>query len=382
MLDGRPADRTASTALTRDLAQQAPPTNLTARRVQTPARQVGPLSIGTGTLTSQARWDPAMACGRGTGEVTRAQASFGGTTVLSGRSGRVLVGVPLGLQGLSTTALERRGTDVHTVSRATVTGSQIRLLGDAVRVRIVRAPSLTTSISANDGSTDVRYVPAVLEVSGAGFATRRLETPGDQLDVALPAAGRRPESTPSVAGDPLRTLLSGVRPGALFGLAPGAAHATDLPGLPPRPGVPSLGDGDTESDATVGDQSTLRIWIGGLRQAVSGHAVAARAVAVRVQIVAGTPKQDRGGAGYGSRLGGVILDLDVGVLATASVAPDPGMAGGSGAGAQADAAAGTGGGGLPVTGHRIDLTVLLGGALLVGGFGFLVFGLRRRQVHA
>jgi hypothetical protein len=403
LLDGQPTGRTAPAAMTRQVHQQAPPTNPAATVTRIPAQDVGPLSVGAGALSTHARWDAPMACGSGTGEVTRATSSAGSATILGGKqgqggeqgpggsSGRALVGVPNGLQSLSTTALERRGANVHTVARASVATKEIRLLGDAVRVRVVRAPRLTTSISANDGSADVRYTPPVLQVSGQGFTTRRLDTPGDQLELALQNDPPRTESASAVPGDPLRTVLSALRPGALLGLAAGGSGAPggltadsdgpDLPGLPPRPGVPEL-TGTTAEPQDADDDPVVRISVGEVHQAVSGHAVAARVVSVHIQIVAGPTSGGPTGKGSGSA-GGTVLDLDVGTLEAAAVAPDPGMAGGVAAqGDAVDGGVGGAGGGLPVTGSRIDLMVYAGGALLIGGIVFLVFGLRRHRFRA
>ncbi len=374
LLDGRPTGHTAPNAPTRPLYQQAPPSNAEAQHTEIAAQAAGPVALKAGRLTSHARWDPAMACGGGAGEVTRAQASSGSATILTGRAGRSLVAVPRGLQSLSTTALERRGANVHTVARASVAGPGIRLLGDAVRVAVVRTPHLTASISASRGSADVRYFPPTLEISGRGFATRRLEAAGDLVEFALPKGRARTESAPSVPGEPLRALLSTVRPGAVRGLLP-AGTATDplLPGLPPRPGVPPLPAGTPESvdprpdgGGSGGAEDVLRISIGDVRQAAAGHAVAARAVSVHVQIIARRSSAGRGG---------VVLDADLGVLEAAAVAPDPGTAGGAGV---QPGASGDTGGRLPVTGSSVDLTLFAGSILLVTGSVFLWFGLRKR----
>jgi hypothetical protein len=387
-LNGRPTGRVAPAGLTRPSYQQAPPSNPEADSSATAAQQVGPLEVGPGRLSSHARWAAAMACGNGSGEVTRAQASLHDATILTGGSGGALVGVPDGLQSLSTTALERRGANVLTVARASAAAREIRLLDGAVRLTVVRAPALATSISANEGSADVQYTPPVLQVAGEGFATRRLDTPGDVVEMALPENGQpengqlengqpehggATESGPTVPGDPLGGLLSTVPAGALGGLLSGTAGGLDLPGLPARPGIPALPGGDAESDdadtddGVGGGQGMLRVSIGDVRQAAVGHAIAARAVTVSVQIVAGASAAGPGG---------VVLDLDLGVLEAAAVAPEPGTAGG--AATQLDGTGGTGGG-LPITGARIDLTLLAGGALLVAGSAFLWFGLRGRR---
>jgi hypothetical protein len=378
MLDGRPSGRTAPASLTRPLYQQAPPTNRTASRVAVAAQQVGPVSTGRGRLTSHARWEASMACGGGSGEVTAAQATMDGATILTDSDDRSLVAVPHGLQSLSQTALDRRGANVHTVARASVTMREIRLLADAVRVTMVEPPHLQTSISASGGSAEVRYSPPTLEVSGQGFATQRLDAPGDAVELALGRDGRT-ESVPAVPGEPLRKLLAAVPTGALSGLIGGNATKPDLPGLPERPGVPTVPGGRTEADDEPdnagGAGEMVRISIGDVRQAAAGHAVAARAIAVHVQVVAGPSA---------SGPGGVVLDLDLGVLEAAAVAPDPGTDGG--AGAQADAAGDGGAGGrLPVTGPGVDRMVLAGGALLIIGAAFLwvgLYGIRRARRDA
>jgi hypothetical protein len=376
LLAGQPAGQVAPASMTRPLYQQAPPTNPQAGRTVVDAQDVGPVSTGAGRLTSHARWDAPMACGRGAGEVARAKASIRDVDILTGSGGDALIGVPGGLHSQSTTSLERRGANVHTVARSSVAAGEIRLLGGAVRVTVVRPPQLITSISANEGSAEVRYTPASLRVSGQGFATRRLDTPGDTIEVALPRTGERTESTTTVPGDPLGRLLASLAPGALRGLVADDPDAVTLPGLPDRPGIPVV-PGDPESgeqddpDTTDADQM-VRITLGEVRQASAGHAVAARVRAVHVQLIAGRPVA---GSPSGAT-GGVVLDMDLGVLEAAAVAPDPGTAGGAAA-ANGDAAGA--GGGLPVTGSRVDLTLIAGAALLVAGGGFLWFGLRKHR---
>ena len=76
--------------------------------------------------------------------------------------------------------------------------------------------------------------------------------------------------TESAPSGPVGTLLSG---GGL-----------GLPGLPAVPGIPTVNDGDTES-AEPGDQPRLRLSLGEVRQAVKGHAAAARVVSVHIELV-------------------------------------------------------------------------------------------------
>jgi LPXTG-motif cell wall-anchored protein len=100
------------------------------------------------------------------------------------------------------------------------------------------------------------------------------------------------------------------------------------------------------------------------------HAVAARVTAIKVRVAQGG-EQDRG---YGGSAG-MTLDVGLGVLESVAVAPEAEGAGVS------DAVAGTGGS-LPITGPRVDVMLIAGGALLIFGTGALVYGLRRRRFQA
>ena len=379
--DGGRSDSGDTTALSRALQQQAPPAKPAPIRQATAAGTEGPLSVGAGMLTAHARWDPAMACGAATGGVTRAEAGLTRVDVLTGRAGGALVRVPREVGSLSTTALERRGTAVHSVARATVTAGRMDLVDGAVRVTVRRSPTLAATISA-EGGAEIRYVPAVVEVSGAGFHTRRLDSAGDEVTVALGGGQPSTEAAPAVPGDPLGGLLARLPLGTWRPVPP--ATPLTLPGLAPRPGVPPLGASGSRPPEITGPQAVLRISLGDVRQAMAGHAVAARATAVHVEIHAGST--DRTAAGGPAR-GGVVLDLDVGVLEVAAVAPEPAGTGGGGDAAGGGGSAADGGAsavdvGLPVTGPRVDLVIAGGVLLLVMGFVFLMFGLRRHSFRS
>jgi uncharacterized membrane protein YgcG len=257
---------------------------------------------------------------------------------------------------------------------------------------------LAATISA-DGGAEIRYVPAVVEVSGAGFGTRRLDSAGDEVTVVLGGGQPSTEAAPAVPGDPLGGLLARLPLGTWRPVPP--ATPLTLPGLAPRPGVPPLRAPGSRPAEIAGPDAVLRISLGDVQQAMAGHAVAARATAVHVEIHAGST--DRTAAGGPAR-GGVVLDLDVGVLEVVAVAPEPAgtgggdaAGGGTGGGAStagggastadggastADGGASTADGGLPVTGPRVDLVVAGGVLLLVMGFVFLMFGLRRHSFRS
>ena len=206
----------------------------------------------------------------------------------------------------------------------------------------------------------MQYKPAVLEVSGEGLETARLDTAGDSVDLTLGDENERPTESALLGG-----LLSGL---PVIG---GLSGASPLP-LPSVPGVPSLGASGGESASVAGPGTRLSISIGDVRQATSGHAIAARAAAIKIALTQGG-SEDRSKQGYGGSNPGVVLDLDVGVLEAAAVSPEPS---GTGAGVE-DAAAG-----LPITGPRIDLLATGGAALLVGGIAALIFGMRKRRFQA
>jgi hypothetical protein len=340
MLDGQAADK----SLTRMAEQDAPPGNAAPTTVTVPARDAGPLSLGAGTLAAHAVWRPGMACGRAYGEATRAGAALGGARVLRGQGGSALAAVPETIRSTSTTVLERHGGAARTVASAGVSGAALELLGGAVHVRIERSPTLTTSM-ATAGGGDVRYVPAALEVSGTGLAPRRLDAAGEAADLTVPER----ESAPA---------------GSLAGLGAGPAlPLPGVPGLPPvaRPPAPAR----TEA---AGPGTRVRISVGDVRQATRGHAVAARATALTIRITRG---EDRTRRGYGHSAG-VVLDLSVGVLESAAVAPERGARG------VREASAGAGGA-LPITGPGVDGLALAGGVLLAAGAAAALGGRRRRR---
>ncbi|MEV6492083.1 hypothetical protein AB0M20_26210, partial [Actinoplanes sp. NPDC051633] len=197
---------------------------------------------------------------------------------------------------------------------------------------------------------EVQYKPAAIEISGAGIKTTKLDAAGDSMEMTF--SERQTES---------------LRLPRLNGGAAG-----DLP-LPAIPGLPSLGgDGEPESTPAPGSGTSVKISLGDVRQATKDHAVAAKATAIKVSIA-----QRGADRGYGKGAD-LTLALGIGVLESAAVAPETDTAGAAGV---SDASAGQGGS-LPITGPRVDMMLIAGGALLVGGAGALTFGLRRRRFDA
>jgi hypothetical protein len=346
-------------AFTEPLVQQAPPTNATPAERATDPGDIGPFALGDGTLTSHARWDPRMACGRSAGEVTRAE-----TTVHDAGIGELLHTTQR-LRSRSGTALVDGG---RAAAAAGVDMAAFDLLGGAVHVKVVRTPLLTARMSTKDGG-EVGYVPAVVEVSGDAIRTRRLDTPGEEFSIRM---GDRTESV--------------AYPSTVEDMTAGAP----LP-LPAVPGLPRLGRQD-ESAHVSGPGTRLRISLGQVHQATAGYAIAAKATAIRIAITRAPDGQQpanqandrgrdswekRGSGGYGGDAadrGRVVLDLGVGLLEAAAVVPAPHAAGVTGA-----VSAGGTGAGLPITGSPVEAVAIGGAGLVIAGAAALAFGARRRR---
>lgn len=360
-LDGGPANRKA---LTGALTQQAPPSNKKPSRRAVEATEAGPFSLGAGKLTAHAQWEPGMACGAAVGNATRAEMEFSRAGILEDGDG-ALVGVPAKVSSLSTTALERHGKAARTVAAASVAGGAVELLDGAVKIEIVKPPTLRASMSAKGGG-EIRYVPAVLQVSGDGFETARLDTAGDDVELALADETRQTDEG--------RTE-SGLRPGQLDGLRKlGTLAPTPPLPLPRVPGLPAINEPDTEIAPATGPGTKIRISLGDVRQAASAHAIAARATAISIAITRGPGRHPYGHSA--DNRSAVVLGFDIGLLEVAAVAPEPGSAGAS---SVVGGEVGGNVGGLPITGPRVDVVALTGVALLLAGSVALGFGMRRRS---
>jgi hypothetical protein len=284
--------------------------------------------------------------------------------------------------------MERPGPAARAVAAASMTGGRVELLGGAIEVKIVRPPSLLATMSGTDGG-EVRYQPAVVEVSGDGFETARLDTAGDNVELRLDEDGKpdtgqggaddstlQRDTAMSGVGQPPTDPASAGQPSAGQG---GGGQDTDggparseidalklaepLP-LPSIPGVPPLAtEPGTEAAPAPRPGTSVRISLGDVRQAVLGHAIAAKATAVRIAITQGPNTQP-----YGR---GVLLDVDMGLLEVAAVAPEPASVASGAVSGKA--------GGLPITGPRVDVMALTGVALLIAGAAALVIGMRGRR---
>jgi hypothetical protein len=328
--------------------QQAPPTHDRAATRNTPAGDAGPLSVGKGKIAARAAWNTAMACGKAVGEVSRAAAEL---KSLSLGGAHPVVRVPGKLVSRSTTALEHTGGETRTVASTTMTANRIDLAGGAIRVRVLRQPTLVACMSAAGG--EIRYTPASIEVSGEGITTKRLSTAGDHADLTL----RSLEAAPFPGLDTLR-------------------KGAPLP-LPIIPGIPKISSPHLESAHGSGGGTTVRISLGDVRQAKKGQVIAAKATAINVAITQGgedpdSDSDDRGKKGYGAPAA-LSLTMGLGVMEAAAVAP--------GAGDEGVSAAGGAAGGLPITGPRLDLLAYAGLGLLASGGAVVLMTIRRRRSH-
>jgi hypothetical protein len=336
-------------ALTDPVRQQAPPNNTDGVRRSTSPGEAGPVDLGSGQIGANARWDAGMSCGNTVGEAARAESSLRTVSLLGGS----LVRVPEPISGLSTTGLERSGPGVRSVASATVTAGRIELAGGKVQVRVLRPPTLAAVMSAGKGG-EVRYRPAVLEVSGGGVTRQRLDAAGEHVEITLRPDRHAMESAP----------LSGLRELGAVG------KAAPLP-LPPVPGLPSVSAPRTESAPAPGSGTKLRISIGNVRQAARGNAIAARAIAIKVTLTQAAADDGRTKQGYAGRpRPAVSLALGFGLLEAAAVAPE--------APARFAAVSGAGGG-LPITGPRLDLLALGGAGLLAAGAAAVFISVRSRR---
>ncbi|GAB2613312.1 hypothetical protein Aab01nite_69400 [Paractinoplanes abujensis] len=335
-------------ALAEPLLQQAPPTHTKGATRSTPATKAGPFRLGDGRLGAHAQWDSGMACGRASGETGRADTSLQSLSVL-GRGRSALVRVLGTMTSRGTTAIENHDDQARTVARSTITAGRIELAGGKVTVRVLRAPALEAAMSAADGGK-VAYRPAVVEVSGEGLPTKRLEAAGDHVEFALTPNQRAMESAPV-------TELGRL------------CQAKPLP-VPGVPGLPPVATPEPESAPLPAKGIRVRVSLGDVRHAIKGHAIAARAAAIKVSVSQAGDPQGSGHGSYGGRPK-VALSMSLGVLEAAAVSPEgPAVSSGGG------------GGGLPVTGPRLDRIAMTGGGLLLAGIGVVLFGLRRRRPHS
>ncbi|WIM96827.1 hypothetical protein ACTOB_000296 [Actinoplanes oblitus] len=344
ILNGRVAGAPAAEQVLR----QAPPSHPDPVEQHTGPKRFGPIRVGGGAMTAHARWQPAFGCGSGDGTISRSSVQLDQV-----RFGGELIRVPSKSSAVSSTSLDGKAGRGRSVASATMTAGRIEIAGGEVRIRILRAPTLRVSMSASEGG-EVRFQPAVVEVSGPGVSGTRLETSTDRIDVAVGDLGPVTESSPSPV------------------LPSKSSPVPSIPGLP----VPSSGDGEARQESAPAGKAIVRVALGDVRQASKGHALAARATAVKVSVLRAAGK-GRGETGYGSPA--LVADLGIGVLEAAAVAPEPGRREVETGRREAETGRGPAATTLPVTGPQLAPVVITGAGLLVGGAFAFLLGSRRRR---
>jgi hypothetical protein len=363
----------ARASLGQTVRQQAPPTEGAPATGTGAQLDLGVLRARIGEVSARATWDERMRCGMATGPAGKATASLLSASVLEAADGRALVALPGNLASGARTALVE--VDGVPASRATATASltDLRLFAGSrseTTVKVLSEPTLAVTATGQAASSSVRYDAPVLEVSGPGIGTHRLDSAGTYLDLALPAAGPGVGLPVIGGGDPLGDLPRAI--GGLAGTSSGperTGRPLELAGLLGLPGtgrLPVLGDVLHDVSAAAGGLRILRLSLGHLEQRVDRASVSATAASLRLQLLAwdGERLTEQSGAA-------AVLDLGIGLLEAAATAPanpaePPAPGGGCG-----DCGAGGGGGGLPVTGSAMAL--LAGaGALLTAAGGLLL----------
>lgn len=377
--------------------QQAPPSNPEPDRHPGHTVDLGLLRATLGGSSAHATWQEPMRCGAETGPAGVADAVGLAAAVLPAPGGRALVALPDNLSSHAETELVGQAGGVAARATASASLIDLRLFAGSdseVAVKVISEPELEVTATGQADSSSVRYQAPLLEISGPGIGTERLDTPGAHLDLALPGSAGVPElgGLPVLGGgdDPVADLLAELTD--LSGLRSGPApteRPLELAGLPGLPGVTSTGRlpilGEVLSDAStpagVGELSVLRLSIGQLDQRIADESVSASAASLRLQLLAwrGDRLTERASAS-------AVLDLGIGLLEAAATAPapaaEPPVAGepGEGGGGCGDCP----GGRLPVTGPAA-VWLLAGAGVLLAVMGRLLMlatrGGRRQRIR-
>ncbi len=170
------------------VAQQAPPSAQSPTRNTALAVDLGAAKVGTGTLEAHARWTDPMTCGTQAGPAADATAALADATVLPGSSGPLLR-ASQNLQSRTATALVAKNNRAASAARAEIGLSKLDLIGNTVTLRVLRQPSLHVTATGHESTTTVDYQAPLLEITAPGLGTKRLETPGQSLDIPLPTTG-------------------------------------------------------------------------------------------------------------------------------------------------------------------------------------------------
>lgn len=266
-----------STGSAARVAQQAPPVSTGPAEATGTAVDLGAVRVGTGPLSARAAWQPGMACGNAGGPAGAASASVADLSILS------LVKARNNVRSQAVTGLRTVGGRMASTAAAELELADLSLLGGAVSVKVLKPPTLTVTATGVGSTSTATYQAPLLEVSGAGLAPKRLSTPSQQIELAVPVPGL----TQTLAAAKNLPLLPGNPLGSLLGDLPAAR-------------TPSLG--------------ILRLSLGAGKSSISDAGVRASASSLRIQLLI---------AGASAAKSSAVLDLGIGVLSASATAPCP-----------------------------------------------------------
>lgn len=346
--------------LSTSVYQEAPPRNPKPAMAHATRRDLGLVKAGTGNLIAHAR---GTACDPRAGEVTSSSAQVAGADVLPGPGGTALVRLPANLRGRTSTGLVEEDGGVRSTATAAAGLTDVRLFAGTpteIAIKVIKPPTLTVTAGGTASTTSVRYTSPLLEVSGPGIPPRRIDAPGETVDLVLPRttggveaarASAEAQRLPLVAGDPLTETLGALHPDRLRG-ATGRKEAGPLT-LPALSGLPNPDELAAGGVLPVlgGEASLIRITLGDVRSEITEQSVRARAASLRIQVAAGAS----------------LVSLAIGDLDAGAFAPAP-------AGNRAPS-----GGGLPITGRNVGIVAAAGALLLTAG-GALIMTARRQGI--
>lgn len=313
------------------VSQEAPPTAPDPVTHTGLELDLGVLAADVGKIEARASWDEAMGCGSATGTAGSSDASLLNAVVLPTMNGQALASLPDNLSSRTETGLVANNGMAAAHAAAAASLADLRLFAGSdseIAVKVISEPTLEVTATGDAESSTVEYDSPILEISGPGIGTVRLEATGGHVDLVLPGNGAQEalpegETLPVVAGDdPFGELVAGLDGSTLGELSAGggdAAPPMELEGLPQHSGagtLPLLGDvlPGVTSHAGLDGLSVLRLSIGALEEEIGDESVSASAASLRLQLLA----WDGEGPAEPAH---AVLDLGIGLLAAAATAP-------------------------------------------------------------
>ncbi|NUT36091.1 MAG: hypothetical protein HOV79_23795 [Hamadaea sp.] len=283
------------------VSQQAPPTHAKPSTYTGFAQNAGLAKVGTGEISAHATWSDKMACGKDTGPAGVSSAAVADLALLPGLGNTALVRAPRNVSSQTATGLRSLNGATAAVAAAEIELADLQLLSGALGVKVLKPPTLTATSTGSAKTSSVQYTAPVLEISGSGLPTQRLDSPSKHIDLALPPSALALPGASTLAGTEGLPLLSGNPLGGLLG----GLNLTQLRGLVGGVSPEGL------SAPGLGSLAVLRISLGAVDKKITDGVVSAEAASLRIQLLLRTP----------NRADARILDLGVGLLKATAVAP-------------------------------------------------------------